>query len=64
MIFDTGSSWLWIDSINCDNCPDVPKFDEETSDSLEFTNNMNSRRLSYGSGSLTGYEVKDSICIT
>ena len=28
MIFDTGSNWLWVDSVDCENCPpQVDKFD-------------------------------------
>ena len=58
MIFDTGSNWLWIDSIHCKNCPpQVPKFDEMTSPS--FLYDKTPRSLYYGSGSVSTYKSWD-----
>ncbi|KFQ40187.1 Gastricsin, partial [Mesitornis unicolor] len=60
VLFDTGSSNLWVPSIYCQTaaCTNHAKFNPTSSSS--FTNNGQSYTLSYGSGTLTvvlGYDT-------
>ncbi|NWZ53159.1 PEPC protein, partial [Haliaeetus albicilla] len=60
VLFDTGSSNLWVPSIYCQTpaCSDHARFNP--SESSTFTSNGQSYTLSYGSGSLTvvlGYDT-------
>jgi hypothetical protein len=63
MIFDTGSEWLWIASSDCINCPDLPNFERESSQSNQLMS-QNPKTLYYGSGSVTGLVNQDMICIS
>jgi hypothetical protein len=63
MIFDTGSNWLWVNSIDCINCPAINvKFNY--SSSATFKNTGESIRLLYGSGGIRGQHVYDQVCLT
>lgn len=60
VIFDTGSSDLWIPTSSCTNCPSgVPKFSPELSSSLEVSNQTFG--IVYGSGNATGISATDTI---
>ena len=63
MILDTGSDWLWIDSVNCFWCPSVPKYDETQSSTFSYLDDEE-QTISYGSGDVTAYKVEDQVCIT
>jgi len=63
MIFDTGSNWLWVDSISCVNCPSDVKYFNQT-ESTTFSYDNTTQILSYGSGSVQTYQAIDQICIT
>lgn len=63
MIFDTGSNWLWVNSIDCINCPIInPKFNYSKSTSFRGTKKDNILR--YGSGGVKGEHVYDTVCLT
>lgn len=64
MIFDSASNWLWVDSVSCTSCPDLPRFDESESESYEKVVD-NVRTLTYGLGArVTGFISTDTICLT
>lgn len=61
-LFDTGSSWLWVNSRVCGNCnPSLPKFDERQSETFKFFNVIYD--LHYGSADIYGYGAHDKVCI-
>lgn len=62
MIFDTGSNWVWVDETFCVNCPNVPRFDSLSS--TTYNENYFSKSLYYGSGSVTGQNGFDTVCLT
>jgi hypothetical protein len=63
MIFDSGSSWLWVSSRLCVSCPlETEKFDERKSDTLSSP--LGDKSLYYGSGSVRGSIYEDMVCIT
>lgn len=64
MIFDTGSNWLWVDSDQCENCPRVPLFHEDQSDSYEMIDDYLGTSLYYGTGEVHGKKSQDQVCIT
>ena len=63
MIFDTGSSWVWVQSDDCKNCmKNDHKFvpdDSESYKQLSFSKS----ELNYGKGSVIGYDSKDMVCL-
>ncbi|XP_078276605.1 gastricsin-like [Rhinoraja longicauda] len=61
VLFDTGSSNLWIDSIYCSSqsCSNHPKYDPRRSST--FTTNRQTFQMSYGSGSLSGFFGYDTV---
>ena len=63
LLFDTGSNWLWVFSEDCINCPLVNRFDEDDSKSFELVNQYKTS-LYYGSGSVEGYEIDETVCLS
>ena len=61
VMFDTGSSNLWIPSTECDSCTATNKFN--TSKSSTFTAIDESFSIKYGSGSATGTVGSDIVSI-
>ncbi|KAF3853204.1 hypothetical protein F7725_013892 [Dissostichus mawsoni] len=61
VVFDTGSSNLWIPSIYCNSaaCNNHDKFNPRTSST--FRNNGHSLRIQYGTGSMTGILGYDTV---
>jgi len=60
VIYDTGSSNLWIPSSSCTNCKkDSPRYDH--SKSSTYQKDGQSLSIQYGTGSCTGYLSKDNI---
>lgn len=58
MIFDSGSSWLWVSSRQCISCPlSTGKFDERKSETLSSP--FGEKSLYYGSGSVKGTIYED-----
>ncbi|KAF3853192.1 hypothetical protein F7725_013880 [Dissostichus mawsoni] len=63
VVFDTGSSNLWIPSIYCNSaaCNNHDKFNPRTSST--FRNNGHSLRIQYGTGSMTGILGYDTVTV-
>ena len=64
VVFDTGSSDLWIPSSRCSECGQHTKFDAARSSSYEaVTDRKNGEvkfEVDYGSGKVTGYEATET----
>lgn len=63
LIFDSGSSWVWVGHDKCDNCANPKKFDSHASPSfkqLELTQSS----LHYGKGAVYGFDTTDQVCLT
>ena len=64
LIFDTGSSYLWVASSRCFSCKECginTFFDCSSSDSCDSSSSV--IEISYGSGSLQGYIIQDTVQI-
>ena len=63
MIFDTGSSWVWVQSEDCARCmKNDHKFVADDSDTYKQLSDEPSE-LNYGKGSVIGYDSKDQVCL-
>ena len=61
LVFDTGSDWLVVEGVDCDEC-EQNKYDPSTSAYSRQISTKSSQRF-YGSAVLTGTEWEDQICI-
>lgn len=61
VIYDTGSSNLWIPAKNCSNCGIKPKFD--ASKSSTYVADGREFKILYGSGPVSGYYGKDTVSL-
>lgn len=62
VIYDSGSSNLWVPNKDCDNCKNgTPRYD--SSKSSTYTTDGQSFQLQYGTGSCNGFISKDSVTI-
>jgi len=61
VIYDTGSSNLWIPAKNCSNCGVKPKFD--TSKSHSYVADGREFKIVYGSGPVSGYLAQDTVTL-
>lgn len=61
VIYDTGSSNLWIPSSSCSNCGFHPKYDHSQSSS--YVANGTAFNIQYGSGPVSGYLSQDSVTV-
>jgi len=59
VIFDTGSSNLWIPAVNCSNCGSHPKYDSSLSKT--YIPNGTAFNIRYGSGPVSGFLSYDDI---
>lgn len=59
VIFDTGSSNLWVAGSECSNCRPHPEY--ESSDSSTYVENGTLFEIMYGSGACTGYLSQDTL---
>jgi cathepsin D len=62
VIYDTGSSNLWVPSKSCDNCKNSGGFYDSTKTST-FVKNGKSFSLAYGTGSCNGFLSTDTISL-
>lgn len=64
MIFDTGSSWVWVQTSSCQRCmANEHKFEYYKSDTFQCAWDHVSV-LRYGKGTVYGYDSTDQVCIT
>ncbi|GAV89651.1 Asp domain-containing protein, partial [Cephalotus follicularis] len=61
VIFDTGSSNLWVPSIYCFNCDSHSEYD--SSSSSTYKDNGTLAVISYGSGSISGFFSQDILTV-
>lgn len=59
VVFDTGSSNLWLPSKKCTNCGSHPKYD--SSSSSTYKANGKNFNITYGSGPVKGFLSADSV---
>jgi len=63
MIFDTGSSWVWVGTDKCAECHNPEKFHFDHSTSF-IQNSSKISTLRYGRGEVWGYDSHDTICLS
>jgi len=61
VVFDTGSSNLWVPSAKCTNCGSHPKYD--SSKSSTYKGNGKEWNITYGSGPVKGFESADDVTV-
>ena len=59
VIFDTGSAWLWVPTVNCPRCIGTRRFN--STQSTTYLSNGERVVLKYGSGSCTGRNSTDRV---
>lgn len=62
MLYDSGSSKVWVEDESCFSCRNPKKFFSEQSDT--FTDNHRREVMRYGKGEIFGKDVSDQICLT
>jgi hypothetical protein len=63
LIFDSGSSWVWIEHATCDTCANQNKFNSWASSTFQVQQ-AQPRGLYYGIGNVHGIVSKDLVCLT
>jgi len=64
MIFDSGSSTMWVASPDCWNCQIlVKRFDPVESSTYAITG-VKKEKIEYGTGTVEGMMGKDKVCVT
>lgn len=61
VIFDTGSSNLWVPSSTCSNCGSHPLY--KSSQSSTYAKNGTAFKIMYGSGPVSGFLSSDSVTV-
>jgi len=61
VIFDTGSSNLWVPSSQCTSCQPHRQYD--SSDSSTYVRNGSSFQIRYGSGAVSGFVSEDTVTL-
>jgi hypothetical protein len=61
VIFDTGSSNLWVPSAKCTDCGSHPKYDNSKSSS--YVSNGTVFAIQYGSGPVSGFVSQDNVTV-
>ena len=62
LIFDTGSSWLWVQTPECQTCATTNDFRYKESMTFKhFSEEV--AQVSYGSGTIWGYRSTDDVCL-
>jgi len=63
LIFDTGSSWLWVQTPYCDSCTSTSPFIHRYSNTYQVEPDFDIFQINYGSGSVLAYEAIDEVCL-
>lgn len=62
LIFDSGSSWVWVGHEMCDSCANRNLFSSNQSASFkQMTPKLS--QLNYGKGTVVGWDTKDQVCL-
>jgi len=61
-IFDTGSSWFWAPTVDCEDCHNSEQYDPSESSTYELISDT-PIYVSYGSGYIEGLLVEEQICL-
>ncbi|CDW73902.1 eukaryotic aspartyl protease family protein [Stylonychia lemnae] len=64
VIFDTGSSSLWISAADCIGCPHLADLYNQSQSFTYFKETSVSDHISYGAGEVYGYNSTDVICLS
>jgi hypothetical protein len=68
VVFDTGSSDIWIPQTGCDSCGDASMFESEDSSTYEVSTGKDGAaapfKISYGSGSVKGVIMEETVTIS
>ena len=62
LIVDSGSTWFWVQTVDCENCGGHEKFDPSESSSIQYTRMH--KTLYYGSGNVSGSFAREDVCLT
>ena len=62
LIFDTGSSWLWVQTPECQTCATTNDFRYRDSNTFRHQSE-DVAQVSYGSGTIWGYRSTDDVCL-
>lgn len=63
VIFDTGSSWLWVADNDCSNCEMDHAFSTQKSSSYNLIQ-YDPIQVNYGTGALWGKYGEDTVCLS
>lgn len=62
LIFDTGSSWLWVQTPDCLTCPSMNEFVYSESNTFQkLTEDITP--IYYGTGEIQGFLSADTVCL-
>ena len=62
LIFDSGSSWVWVEHSTCDTCANPNKFKSVESSSFHLKS-VRKSSLHYGKGHVIGNDATDMVCL-
>jgi len=62
-IFDTGSSWFWAPTVDCEDCHNSEQYDPSESSTYELISDT-PIYVGYGTGSATGLLSEEQACLT
>ena len=62
LIVDSGSTWFWVQTVECRNCGGHAKFNPSESSTCQMT--RMDKTLYYGSGNVSGDFARENVCLT
>eukprot|EP00347_Sterkiella_histriomuscorum_P000579 403375303 len=63
LIFDTGSSWLWVPTTDCKDCHSKAQLYDQKQSSNYVNSGTRPQHIKYGAGSVWGYKSTDLLCL-